>query len=157
MIDPAVAADPERYMRLALDAGRDAGANGEVPVGAVAVLDGEVIATAANARETTHDPTAHAELLAARAAAAHIDDWRLGEVTIVVTLEPCPMCAGAMWAARIGGVVFGAVDMGAGALQSLYDLSSDPRLNHEYPTLGGVLADECGEILSEFFADKREP
>lgn len=154
-IDPAVAADPERFMRLALDEARASEAAGDLPIGAVAIRGGEVIAAAHNRRSLDRDPTAHAEILALRQAAAATGDWHLDDVTVVVTLEPCPMCAGALWAARIGGVVFGAVDMKAGATGSLYHLGADPRLNHEYPVRGGVLADECGAILTSFFAAKR--
>jgi tRNA(adenine34) deaminase len=114
-----------------------------------------VIATAHNRRSIDADPTAHAEILVLRDAAAVVGEWRLSDVTVVVTLEPCPMCAGALWAARVGGVVFGAADLKAGATGSLYHLGADPRLNHEYPTAGGVLAEECGALLTEFFATKR--
>ena len=154
-IDAAVAADPERFMRLAIDAARAAEAAGDLPIGAVAVRDGDVIATAGNRRAIDQDPTAHAELLVLRDAAAVVGEWRLGEVTVVITLEPCPMCAGAMWASRIGGVVFGAVDMKAGATGSLYHLGSDPRLNHEFPTRAGVLGEECASLLTTFFASRR--
>ncbi|MFN8049993.1 MAG: tRNA adenosine(34) deaminase TadA [Acidimicrobiales bacterium] len=156
-IDPAVLAAPEPYMRLALDAAAAAEAAGDLPIGAVAVRDGEVIATAHNRRNIDGDPTAHAEILALRAAAEVVGDWRLTDVTVVVTLEPCPMCAGALWAARVGGVVFGAVDMKAGANGSLYQLGADPRLNHEYAVRGGVLADECASVLSRFFEARRAP
>ena len=155
-IDPVVAADPTRYMRLALAAAVAAEAAGDLPIGAVAVRNGEVIATAHNRRTIDGDPTAHAEVLLLRDAAIATGDWRLSDVTVVVTLEPCPMCAGALWAARVGGVVFGAADMKAGSNGSLYHLGSDPRLNHEYEARGGVLADECAAVLSEFFARQRE-
>ena len=154
-IDAAVAAEPERFMRLAIAAAHDAVAAGDLPIGAVAVRDGEVIATAGNRRTIDHDPTAHAEVLVLRQAAQLAGSWRLNDVTVVVTLEPCPMCAGALWAARIGGLVFGAADMKAGATGSLYHLGSDPRLNHEYPTRAGVLGAECGLLLSDFFANRR--
>lgn len=154
-IDPAVAADPERFMRVAIDAARAAEAEGDLPIGAVAVLGGEIIATAGNRRAIDQDPTAHAEMLVLRDAAAVVGEWRLTDVTLVVTLEPCPMCAGALWAARIGGLVFGAVDMKAGATGSLYHLGSDPRLNHEYPTRAGVLGAECAALLTDFFSGRR--
>jgi len=154
-IDASVNADPERFMRLALAAAVAAHADGDLPIGALAVRNGEVIATAGNRRHLDGDPTAHAEVLVVRDAAAHLGSWRLDDVTVVVTLEPCPMCAGALWASRIGGVVFGAFDMKAGALTSLYGLGSDPRLNHEFPVRGGVLAQECGDALSSFFAERR--
>jgi len=144
-------------MRIALAAAAQSAADGDLPIGAVAVRNGEVVATAANRRHVDSDPTAHAEVLVLRAAAEARRSWRLDDVTVVVTLEPCPMCAGALWASRIGGVVFGAFDMKAGALSSLYGLGSDPRLNHEFPVHGGVLADECGELLSTFFAARRGP
>jgi len=154
-IDAAVLADPGRFMAEALDAAREAGDAGDVPIGAVAVVDGAVVATAANRRERDRDPTAHAEVLLVRELARARGDWRLGDVTVVVTLEPCPMCAGALWAARVGGLVYGAVDPKAGAIVTLHGLASDPRLNHEYPVLGGVLAEECGTLLSDFFRAAR--
>lgn len=154
-IDAAVLADPGRFMAAALDAAREAGDAGDVPIGAVAVVDGAVVATAANRRERDRDPTAHAEVLLVRELARARGDWRLGDVTVVVTLEPCPMCAGALWAARVGGLVYGAVDPKAGAIVTLHGLASDPRLNHEYPVLGGVLAEECGTLLSDFFRATR--
>ncbi len=131
-IDAAVAADPASFMALALEAARSAGPGGDVPVGAVAVAEGAVIATAANRRERDRDPTAHAEMLVLRETATVLDRWRLDDVTVVVTLEPCPMCAGALWAARIGGVVFGADDPRAGlhgiALQPRGRSASQPRV-----------------------------
>jgi tRNA(adenine34) deaminase len=142
-------------MALALAEARDAGASGEVPVGAVVVLDGRVVASRHNERERTKDPTAHAELLALRDAAAVVGGWRLSEATIVVTLEPCPMCAGALVAARVGRLVFGAADPRAGACGTLYNLCADPRLNHELPVTPGVRADECGALLTSFFSGKR--
>ena len=142
-------------MELALDEARAAAAEGEVPVGAVCVVDGRVVAQRHNERERTGDPTAHAELLALRDAAAALGRWRLGDATIVVTLEPCPMCAGAMVAARLGRLVYGAADPKAGACGTLYNLCADPRLNHEVPVTGGVRAAECGALLTSFFADRR--
>lgn len=127
----------------------------EVPVGSVGVIGGEIVAEAHNLRNTTADPTAHAELLVMRAVAERIADWRLSDLTIVVTLEPCPMCAGAMWASRVGGVVFGAADLDAGATGSLYNLGADPRLNHEFEVQGGVAETACSAILSDFFAGLR--
>jgi tRNA(adenine34) deaminase len=142
-------------MAVALDAARAAAARGEVPVGAVTVLDGQMVAARHNEREATADPTAHAEMLVLRDTAAALGGWRLAEVTLVVTLEPCPMCAGALVAARVGRLVFGATDPRAGACGTLYNLCADPRLNHELPVLGGVRATECGELLSTFFAARR--
>jgi tRNA(adenine34) deaminase len=142
-------------MVLALDEARGAAAEGEVPVGAVCVVEGRVVARRHNERERTGDPTAHAELLALRDAATALGTWRLGDATIVVTLEPCPMCAGAMVAARLGRLVYGAADPKAGACGTLYNLCADPRLNHEVPVTGGVRAAECGALLTSFFADRR--
>jgi tRNA(adenine34) deaminase len=149
------AMDDEAAMELALAEAREAAAKGEVPVGAVALLGNQVLAARHNEREALGDPTAHAEILALRDAAAHVGGWRLADITLVVTLEPCPMCAGALVAARVGRLVFGAVDPRAGACGTLYNLCSDPRLNHEVPVTHGVRADECGALLSAFFADKR--
>ena len=142
-------------MRAALEQARQAGSTGEVPVGAVVVVDGQIVARDHNRREETSDPSAHAELLALRAACAGTGRWRLPGATVVVTLEPCPLCAGALVAARVGTVVFGAPDPKAGALGSLYNLGVDPRLPHELDVVPGVLADECARVLAEFFADRR--
>lgn len=142
-------------MALALEEARAAGAAGDVPVGAVVLLDGQVVAQARNERELRGDPTAHAEVLALRAAAAATGSWRLPGATLVVTLEPCPMCAGALVAARVARVVFGAPDPKAGALGSLYNLGADPRLPHELEIRAGVRAEECGVLLATFFADRR--
>lgn len=146
-------------MRLALEHAERAATVGEVPIGAVVVqLDGgdaRVVAGRANEREAAGDPTAHAEVLALRDAAAALGRWRLDDCLVVVTLEPCPMCAGAMWASRIGGAVSGAVNWDAGALGTLMHLGSDPRLNHEFPVRSGVLADECAAVLRAFFAERR--
>jgi len=142
-------------MAEALALAREAGARGEVPVGAVAVLDGRVVGRGANARESARDPTAHAELIAIQEAARALGRWRLTGVALYVTLEPCAMCAGAMVLARIDRLVYGASDPKAGAAGSLLDLSSDPRLNHRFPVERGVLADECGELLRAFFQARR--
>jgi tRNA(adenine34) deaminase len=142
-------------MGLALDQARLAGAAGEVPVGAVVLVGGEVVAAAHNLREATGDPTAHAEILALRAAGEAVGSWRMGEATLVVTLEPCPMCAGAAVAARLQRIVYGAADPKAGAVGSLYNLAADPRLNHEMSWTHGVRADECAHGLTEFFAGRR--
>jgi tRNA(adenine34) deaminase len=147
--------DDEAAMRLALAEARQALTHGDVPVGAVAVVDGQVVSARHNERELRLDPTAHAEILALRDTAAALGTWRLGEVTLVVTLEPCAMCAGALVAARVGRLVFGAVDPKAGACGSLYQLCADPRLNHELPVTGEVLAPECSQLLGEFFAGRR--
>ena len=142
-------------MRAALDEARAAAAHGDVPVGAIALVGGDIVARAHNERERRGDPTAHAELLALRAAAEALGSWRLDEVTMVVTLEPCPMCAGALVAARVGRLVFGATDPRAGACGTLYNLCADPRLNHELPVTGGVLASDAAALLREFFALRR--
>jgi tRNA(adenine34) deaminase len=151
----ADALDDDASMRLALAAAHDAGARGDVPVGAVALRDGVVLATAGNAREELADPTAHAELLVLRAAAAALGRWRLDDVTVVVTLEPCAMCAGALVNARVARLVFGAADLKAGAVGSRYNLCADPRLNHEVRVTSGVLETACSEVLSAFFAERR--
>ncbi len=142
-------------MREALALAREAGARGEVPVGAVAVFEGRIVGRGANGREAKNDPTAHAELLAIQAAARTLGRWRLTGVTLVVTLEPCAMCAGAMVLARIDRLVYGASDPKAGAVGSLMDLSQDPRLNHRFPVERGLLADEAGELLRSFFRERR--
>jgi tRNA(adenine34) deaminase len=143
-------------MRLALDQARMASMHGDVPVGAV-IIDqaGSVLAAAANEREIRHDPTAHAELLALRAASRRLRSWRLTGLTLVVTLEPCTMCAGALVLARIARLVFGAFDEKAGAVSSLFDVVRDPRLNHRVEVRGGVLEVECGALLKDFFASRK--
>jgi len=142
-------------MRLALAEARAAPGHADVPIGAVVLAGGDVIALRHNERELTGDPTAHAEVLALRDASARLGQWRLSECTVVVTLEPCAMCAGALVAARVGRLVFGAPDPKAGACGSLYNLCADPRLNHELPVSPGVLAGECGALLVDFFAERR--
>ena len=145
----------EELMGLALDEARAATDHGDVPIGALVVVDGEVIARRHNERELQGDPTAHAEVLALRDAAATIGSSRLDGATLVSTLEPCPMCAGAAWLARVDRVVFGADDMKAGALGSLYNLGADPRLNHEFEVTPRVRMDECAELLTSFFEPRR--
>jgi len=142
-------------MGLALEEARRALPHGDVPVGAVALVDGDVVAARHNERELTGNPTAHAEILALADAAAVLGTWRLTEVTLVVTLEPCPMCAGALVAARTGRIVFGAADPKAGACGSLYNLCADPRLNHEVAVTSGIRADEAAGLLTAFFAERR--
>ena len=135
---------------------RDAGAAGDVPVGAVVLgRDGAVLATAGNRRERDADPTAHAEVLALRAAARALGRRRLDDCTLVVTLEPCTMCAGALVAARVGTLVFGAFDPRAGAVASLFDVVRDPRLNHRPQVVSGIMAGPCSAVLDGFFADRR--
>ena len=143
-------------MQLALEEARRAMTNGDVPVGAVVVRDGEVIAAARNERELRNEPTAHAEIIALRAAAERLGSWRLIDCTLYVTLEPCTMCAGAIINARVGTVVFGAADLKAGALGSLYNFAADPRLNHSPLVHHGVLAAEASELLAEFFRHRRD-
>jgi len=146
----------DEAMAVALEEAEAAGAAGDVPVAAVVLgAGGEVLARAANERERTGDPTAHAEVLALRRAAEATGSWRLAGATVVVTLEPCPMCAGALLAARVGRVVFGAPDPKAGACGSLYNLCVDPRLNHEVAVTAGVRAEACAEVLTRFFRDRR--
>jgi tRNA(adenine34) deaminase len=151
-IDPAA---DERFMRLALDEARAAASLGEVPIGAVVVCDGVVVSRGGNRRETDADPTAHAEMIAVRGAARELGRWRLSGCTVYVTLEPCPMCAGALHAARVDRCVFGATDPKAGAVGTLYDIASDERLNHRYEVTAGVLAEESAELLRGFFASLR--
>ena len=145
----------ERVMRLALEEARSAAAGGDVPVGAVIVRGDEILAKAGNAREREHDPTAHAEILALRQASRAVGSWHLEGCALVVTLEPCAMCAGAVVLARLDRLVFGASDPKAGFAGSLGDLVRDGRLNHEVDVTVGVLAEECGEILRAFFAERR--
>ena len=155
-MDAGTAEKDERMMRLALAEARRAAEEGEVPVGAViADAEGRVIGRARNQRETLHDPTAHAEMIAITQAAEALGAWRLEGTTLYVTLEPCAMCAGAIVLGRIPRVVFGAPDPKAGAVGSLQDLSSDPRLNHRFPVERGVLADRCGDLLRDFFRARR--
>lgn len=142
-------------MAFALAEAATAAERGEVPVGAVVVFGGEVVARRHNEREQTGDPTAHAEILALRDAAASIGSWRLTGATLVVTLEPCPMCAGALLAARVDRLVFGATDPKAGSCGSLYNLCADPRLNHEIEVTAGVGAAESSALLAQFFAERR--
>ena len=148
-------APDERVMRLALEEARSAAAGGDVPVGAVIVRGDEILAKAGNAREREQDPTAHAEILALRQASRAIGSWHLDGCALVVTLEPCAMCAGAVVLARLDRLVFGASDPKAGFAGSLGDLVRDGRLNHEVDVTVGVLAGECGEILRAFFAERR--
>jgi tRNA(adenine34) deaminase len=145
----------EDAMRIALEEARLAGDAGEVPVGAVVVHNGEVIARRHNEREVTGDPTAHAEVLALRDASEALGRWRLDDCTLVVTLEPCIMCAGALVNARIGKLVYGAADLKGGATASLYNVMSDPRVNHNPPVEHAVLAAECGAMLQDFFSRLR--
>jgi len=143
------------WMREALEVARQGAAVGEVPVGAVIVKDGVALARAHNQREQTKDPTAHAELLAIRAASASIGDWRLIDTTLYVTLEPCPMCAGAIVLARIPRVVYAASDAKSGAAGTLFNLLQDERLNHRVDVIRGILAEESSNLLKSFFRERR--
>lgn len=145
----------EHWMRRALEMASQAAVADEVPVGAVIIHDGRMVAAAHNQREQLHDPTAHAEMIAITQAAEAIGDWRLEGCSLYVTLEPCPMCAGAILQSRIPRVIYGATDEKAGAVESLFRLLSDPRLNHRAEFRGGVLADLAGAMLTEFFRNKR--
>lgn len=143
------------FMREAISLAREAEAAGEVPVGAVVVAGREILSRGRNSPIGLRDPTAHAEMLALRDAAGAGGSWHLDGATLVVTLEPCPMCAGAMVASRVGRVVFGAADPKAGACGSLYNLCVDPRLNHQVEVIDGVCAAEASSLLTEFFAQRR--
>ena len=147
--------DDTAAMAYALEQAALALAHHDVPVGAVIVVDGMIVAARHNERELTGDPTAHAEILAIRDAAKRVGSWRLDTCTLFVTLEPCPMCAGAAVNSRIRRVVFGANDPKAGAGGSLYNLLADPRLNHRCDVVSGIRASECGQILKDFFASRR--
>jgi tRNA(adenine34) deaminase len=150
------ALDDDAAMVVALAEAALAPAHGDVPIGCVVVVDGRIVARRHNERERTGDPTAHAEVLALRDAAAAVGDgWRLTGATVVVTVEPCPMCAGAVLASRAGRVVFGAPDPKAGALGTLYHLGADPRLHHEVAVTPGVRADEAAALVAGFFAERR--
>ena len=149
------AVDDEQLMRLALEEARRCLDHDDVPIGAVVSRDGEVLAAAGNEREAANDPTAHAEILALRAAAAGVGSWRLDGCTLTVTLEPCAMCAGGAVLSRLDRVVFGAADPKAGFAGSLGNLLQDPRLNHSVAVTEGVLAEECGDLLRSFFRERR--
>ncbi len=152
--DPASEADVT-FMRAALDLARQAALAGEVPVGAVVVKDGRIVGRGSNAPISRHDPSAHAEIAALRDAAQHLGNYRLVDCELFVTLEPCVMCVGAMFHARVGRVVFGARDPKTGAAGSVFNLFAETRLNHHALIHGGVLAEECGKVLSDFFAARR--
>jgi tRNA(adenine34) deaminase len=145
----------EYFMRLALREAERASAHDDVPIGAVLVHDGELVAGAHNERELRQDPTAHAEVIALREGARLAGSWRLLDTVLYVTLEPCAMCAGAIVLARVGRVVYGATDPKAGACGSVLDVLGEPRLNHRPVVAGGLLAPECGGLLSDFFASRR--
>jgi tRNA(adenine34) deaminase len=147
--------DDSYYMQIALEESKKAFAAGEVPIGAVIVLNGEVIAQAHNLKETWLDPTAHAEMVAIREACKKLNRWRLTGATLYVTLEPCPMCAGAIVQSRIDRLVYGVKDPKAGAVDSLFNMLQNDALNHQLVVKSGVLAEECSQILKDFFQKKR--
>ena len=160
MIEPAanpnskLSAD-EQYMRIAVDQARIAEENGDVPIGAVIVHNDTIIAKAYNQREQLQDPTAHAEIIALTQAAASLENWHLNGCTMYVTLEPCPMCAGALVLSRMDKLVYGCDDPKTGAVKSLYAIVTDERLNHRLEVVSGVLADECAKQLQDFFQSRR--
>ena len=146
----------EQFMLIAIEEAKIAESHGDIPIGALVVLEGDIISSRHNERELQNDPTAHAEVLAIQDAAKKLGTSRLDGATLISTLEPCPMCAGAALSARITRVIFGAEDPKAGALGSLYQLGSDPRLNHEFSVTPRVLQEECGALISKFFSTKRD-
>ena len=146
----------EQLMLIAIEEAKLAESHGDIPIGALVVLEGDIISSRHNERELRNDPTAHAEVLAIQDAAKKLGTSRLDGATLISTLEPCPMCAGAALSARISRVIFGAEDTKAGALGSLYQLGSDPRLNHEFSVTPRVLQEECGALISRFFSTKRD-
>ncbi|MDR2641380.1 MAG: tRNA adenosine(34) deaminase TadA [Planctomycetaceae bacterium] len=147
--------DHQYFMRQAIIEAQIAASEGEVPVGAVIVHGNQIIASAHNQREQLKDPTAHAEMIAITQATESFESWRLENCTIYVTLEPCPMCAGAILQARVNTLVYGADDLKSGAVKSLFNLLNDPRLNHRCNIISGILAEQCGTLLTEFFKKKR--
>lgn len=146
----------EQYMKLAIEQAKVAEENGDVPIGAVIVYQNQIIGKAYNQRQQLQDPTAHAEIIALTQAAAYLESWRLNGCTMYVTLEPCPMCAGALVLARMDRLVYGCDDPKAGAVKSLYNIVTDGRLNHRLEVTSGVLADECSQLLQQFFQNRRE-
>jgi tRNA(adenine34) deaminase len=148
--------EDEHFMRLAIDQAKIAEENGDIPIGAVIVYKNQIIAKAYNQREQLRDPTAHAEIIALTQAAAAKESWRLNGCTMYVTLEPCPMCAGALVLARVDRLVYGCDDPKAGACKSLYNIVQDERLNHRLEVTSGVLQEQCRQQLQEFFSQRRE-
>jgi tRNA(adenine34) deaminase len=153
---PDVTANDINMMKRAIELAKQAAAEDEVPVGAVIYRGEEIIAEGYNTREATQDPVAHAELLAISKAGQNLGEWRLNDCSLAVTLEPCPMCSGAMVNARLGRVIYGATDPKAGACDTLYHIPTDDRLNHKVEVVSGVMADECAQLLKDFFRAKRE-
>ena len=156
MFTADITKNDENFMRVAITQAEIAQENGDVPIGAVIVREGQIIGKAYNQREQLQDPTAHAEIIALTQAAAALENWHLNGCTMYVTLEPCPMCAGALVLARIERLVFGCDDPKTGACGSLYNIVQDERLNHRLEVTSGVLADECSELLQQFFRKRRE-
>ena len=152
---PSAMLEVDSMMRIALAEARQSASKGEVPVGAAIFKGKSLITVAGNLRETVGDPLGHAELIAIREAASRLGTWKLDECTLVVTLEPCLMCAGAVLNSRIPNLIFGAFDAQAGACSSVYNVLDDPRLNHRVEILGGVLSGECSQLLTDFFAARR--
>lgn len=147
--------DDLQYMTIALEEAKQAAKEQEIPVGAVLVVAGEIVAQAHNQREQLRDATAHAEILAIQKACTKLGRWRLTDATLYVTLEPCPMCAGAIFNARIGRLVYGAVDSRAGACESVFNIVQNKHLNHQTATTAGVLADQCAQVLKDFLLERR--
>ncbi len=147
--------DDQRYMKMAIEQAGIAEENGDVPIGAVIVYKSQIIGKAYNQREQLKDPTAHAEIIALTQAAAFMESWRLNGCTIYVTLEPCPMCAGALVLSRMDRLVYGCDDPKTGACKTLYNIVQDERLNHRLEVTSGVLANECGKLLRDFFQHRR--
>ena len=147
--------DDKKFMKIALEEAKTAGAMGEIPIGAVLVVSGEIIAKGHNMRETWQDATAHAEVVVIQAACKKLKRWRLTEATLYVTIEPCPMCAGAIIMSRIDRLVYGAPDSRAGACESLFNVVNNPALNHQVTVTAGIMSQECGKIVKDFMQDKR--
>ena len=147
--------DDQKYMKIALEEAQKAAELGEIPIGAVLVLDGKIIAKAHNMRETWKDATAHAEMIVIREACEKLDRWRLSGATLYVTIEPCPMCAGAIVMSRISRLVYGSPDSKAGAAESLFNVVNNPALNHMVDVVSGVCAEECTKAMKEFFQKRR--
>ena len=147
--------DDKKFMKIALEEAKTAGAMGEIPIGAVLVVSGEIIAKGHNMRETWQDATAHAEVVVIQAACKKLKRWRLTEATLYVTIEPCPMCAGAIIMSRIDRLVYGAPDSRAGACESLFNVVNNSALNHQVKVTAGIMEQECGKIVKDFMQDKR--
>jgi len=148
--------DDNYYMGLALDEARQAYDIGEIPIGAVLIMDGEIVSTGHNMREIWHDATAHAEMIVIRAACQKLARWRLTGATLYVTIEPCPMCAGALVMSRIDRLVYGSADYKAGAIESIFNIAQNDALNHNIVVTSGVRTDECSEIMKDFFRNRRK-